>query len=378
MSRTSSTHSQRGRGGNAPLQTAHTTIEQDMTSLARSIDASPEEVLNLPGTLLTQIMEVNGLNPRQQARLLIHRDRHRTVHQVPEKHRDDNVQSLAAHFQMQREERLFPWKSKEERSLGHIRHMNEQATKENAFNDLRVIFEQRAKAKLLSEAEVIILTYLLFPPKEGNPYYSLAALLLLIPPDDRVAVHNWTMAAHMPLSEKNAYGETIATLSDSHTPLFPTSSSACGALNTQLFAEIQAGPAIHGAGPSSSLFASRHITGQQLRGAGMIPVGQLNDGTWAADVSTLENANRTLKRQIVGLERKVARLQAEPETRTRDDYQKGRSNASSYRGARGRGGRLRGGGGTFEESTFDNKAENPTVLQQGAKQPQPFRSVSQH
>jgi hypothetical protein len=225
---------------------------------------------------------------------------------------------IAAVHEKAEERKLYPWKVEEERALRlHQRFGTEFAAATSSgtdpFDALKTAFIANAKAGLLGPEHTLILSYLLFSESTQYGAFLLANLLLHVPSEARLSTHNWGLAQEMEPTYRHSMGTRIATLDR---PLFPPNAPGSDALNAKLLTALPVGGARPDQGELSIL--------PQLTGAGYLAVGQLNDGSWAADSTPLE---AELRRQIDGMERKLTSLGYPPRRRPQQQQQTSRQPA---------------------------------------------------
>ena len=259
----------------------------------------------------------------------------------------DPAQSLAKHFASAEARSRDVWRATSEKIAADIDAIRRQTVEEQ-----RDTFLDLAKNGLLSAEDALLGTYLFWGTADDQ--HVLRGLLLQHRGLTRLRAHNFFVAQHREEAFLAAHGEQLMGM---QYPLFPAV-KGFAALNARVLHE-----ASQGTGGDE---AQRHHRMAKIfatsdgAGGGYAPIGQLSDGAWYTDVTTLEKANGDLRRQIKGLELKVQRLQ---------EGSKPGDSVSQYRGGRGgrgyRGGRgARGGdqGGASSSPTVEPTAgtENGT------------------
>lgn len=209
--------------------------------------------------------------------------------------------------------RIYPWKETERRSmLQGDRFHNSYTTAVDAHTDpfdaLRTMFEANATAGLVSAESCLVLNYLLYGSDEKYSRYYLASLLLLCPPAQRLATHNWQLAQQLDTGLKHAIGEAIQKLK---TPLWPPGAKGAETLNAKLLrgVEVQGGSS-----EEASLYANETLIPQDPEAAGVLPVQQQNNGTYAVDTTALE---QSFGSEITALRNDIAHLRNYRRTRIR-------------------------------------------------------------
>ena len=332
---------------------AAATAKSPLDRLLFDLGVPVEELHTLTDALVARAARQLGLSVRDcaQVELLVHGQRQRarqgvtSVSAIPA---TGEAMSLAQHFGQEKQARMYPWKVSEERAQTQIAHMQASIALPSALETLQGVFEQKCKAHLLSATEVSVLGYVLYPQSCGSAL-ALAYIMLMIPPEQRMELHNWGMAASLDNAERLAYGHAIEQLTATATPLFPTAAKSLAYLNTQLLGG-GGGPKGGGSGGGSSLFRGTNpgfaAVGRQpvgagilpVVGAGVIPVLQGSDGAYGVDVTPIEVAyntlvgnqaaltadNERLRKQIVGCERKIVSLGGTTERQGRGSGDRGR------------------------------------------------------
>ena len=305
---------------------------ENVILLAGHLAVKSVDLSVMPDMILAQAMDELKFTLRQKAGLYTYVAQERNVH------KDD----LHSYLKERDNRSAFPWKLQEARAMLQVARMHESFAAKNAFQDLTEEFESQAKSGLLTPVEVLLGQYALYCKDVNFGRFAMMSLILRVPASSRIEVHNWQLAQDLPVATKEAYGTNISKLTF---PLFPPTSNTLTAFNTKLLNEgIEGGAPGTTGTPGSILSKLFALSGTGLFGGttsvvggGMAPVGQLQDGSYAADTSNLEKdvhkQNAELKRQIKGMERKLAAFGAPPR-QPQQQYQRGRG---GYRGG------LRGG-----------------------------------
>ena len=219
----------------------------------------------------------------------------------------------AAHKSKKEEKFLFPYKGAEERALLRVAKIAaDYATARSSgdtFAALRRSFEAQAKSALFSPQEVMLAQYLLYGDDPTYSCFFLASLLVHVPNQQRIAVHNWSLAQSMDEPTRNTYGEAIARLA---LPLFPPSATGAEALNTKLLSE-ELGVAGGGGRADSSLFSKGKplFTGGRPAGGGVLPViGSSGTEVGIVDVAPIETAYAAQQHTIDMLRHEVQTLKS--------------------------------------------------------------------
>jgi hypothetical protein len=234
---------------------------------------------------------------------------------------------------IKRDRAVEPWKIDEKKA----RHM------------LRVQHGQLAKSEKIPPTESLILTYLLEGETcSAEAVYFCAYLLLMIPAQQRLSVHNWNVAQTMPKTEKESYGDAISRLSF---PLFPTVTGHPGddvfkGLNFDLLRAVEkeiagAGTNCEGKMPAGhSMFDRASFFGEDVAGAGYytIPVQQSPNGS-IVDVSVIHDAVFEIRQELQNLRN------TRQNSAGRNQVGQGPRGNGNGRGGNGRGGNGRGGHG---------------------------------
>ena len=210
----------------------------------------------------------------------------------------DSGAKLEKYFSSRDEREAFPWKRDEKRALLQVERMQEAVADRSASADIEKEFVRAAKNSLLSPAEVLTGQYLIFGDATDGPL-SLLHLLLRVPANQRIAVHNWSLAQMMPKATKEAYGNEIAKLT---VPLFPPKSDELAALNIKLLSSVCDSMVATGGGntkhaqqalfriDANDIFNSEYGPSAAVapRGAGILPVQLTPDGHAYVETSPLE------------------------------------------------------------------------------------------
>jgi hypothetical protein len=288
----------------------------------------------------------------------------------------DGTTALAKSVDAQRMATMFPWVPAEEKAIRQLRRFaDDWATngEAKAMATLKQEYIARAKAGMLTPTEALIGQYTLFCSSDDTKYgsFMLMSLMLRVPVDDRVSIHNWAIAQEMPNATKEAYGAAIAQLSF---PLFPVDEQLT-ATNTKLLTGISPS-----GGSVNTVFAT------QPTGAGGLPLLQATDGTYGVDTTPIEqpfgSEIQNLRREVANLRSRlnaanqqanVANQQANTTAsfaQNRGGYRGGRSRGNGYSGQRGS--HLRGGDTAPDtlDDLFGTPAKQPsTPVQPPAWQP---------
>ena len=209
----------------------------------------------------------------------------------------DGTTALAEAVERQRLGRIFPWLAAEEAALRQMERFRRDWTDDpkQAKEALRSEFASKAKNNTLGALESLVGQYCLYCTDAEFGGYLLMSLLLRIPTQSRITVHNWMVANDMPRATKEAYGVAIANLS---TPLFPPC-AGLEAANTKLLDAALVMPA-HGGDTDTS-----------PRGGGHLALTQV-DGNWVADSTPVEHALNALQQQINSLAAQRRGVKSQP------------------------------------------------------------------
>ena len=246
----------------------------------------------------------------------------------------DGTSALANAVELQRLQRIWPWKTDEERALRQLTRFQEDyaAGDVDAMKALRAEFISRAKSGLLGNLETLVGQYCLFSSDSKYGAYLLMCLLLRLPPDSRINTHNWAIAQELPRATREAYGSRIAALT---LPMFPHD-PALEAVNTKI------------------LQGSSKTAGQNLDlvdGAGWLPVLQHQEsGAYGVETLPLDTAIKAEFDNLRGQIQRLQQQQGQP-----NQFQNGDNN-----GRRGRGNR-------------HQQPQQPQYQQQPQQQQQPYQ-----
>lgn len=282
---------------------------------AKDYTGGPE---NLPADFLATVIATGrGSNAEKAAQhLALHKLKTFRAQQAPQ-------QDLAGYFRERDQRELFPWKTAE--SAAKVQHDSfVRAFREpNPMENLKRIFLAQAKGGLIAPTENVVLQ-LLFGESD-YARFTLASLLLTVPVPNRLAVHNWNVAASMAPARRESWGNQIASCP---WPLFPDTPELM-TLNSKLLSETAAlmrnGSVQGGAAePRTGVYA--HREGDEFFGAGFCPlVGPDGVQTHALNTTELEGAIANMVRNRGG------------------HHQANNNNANANQGYRGRGRGGRGG-----------------------------------
>ncbi len=192
---------------------------------------------------------------------------------------------LAAHHKHERLLAAQPWRRRLEEC---------EALRTSFFaiprEDLCQAAADRCKNSMLTEEEVIQLTYTLYCGPTGQTFYN--AILLNMPWTERVEHHNWYVADRLGNSFIDQHGRKIETLK---WPLFPPD-QAYSSLNLRLLTEP-----IMGAGPQRRPAVYKEPTG----GAYTVPVVTDARGAPYVELTPVEDAFTMQQRRVAALERQM-------------------------------------------------------------------------
>ncbi len=271
-----------------------TVVPHTAAACARKLQVSPAELVAIDRADLKEVMIDLNLTLPERAQ----------VYTYMQKVRDERPTAGDGALRKEKTE-AYPWLHSESRALQQLQQfevnfakaMAEHAT--DPFVDLRRRFEAAADAGLISPDISMVLAYVLYAPAPHGTYL-LASLLLDIPQDQRLTVHNWGQASLMPEAMKMTHGSVIASLK---MPLWPPNATDGEHLNAKLLAAASSGSSsIKGSG----LFAPGGVIppgvargdGVGPAGAGTIPIVQLESGGWAADTGVVERAFASLRKDF--------------------------------------------------------------------------------
>ena len=270
---------------------------------------------------------------------------------------EDLTTKVASLFSVTEEERKYPWRA----TLRLVREAFDTMAGVDAERS-KALFADMAKQGSLTPDVAATLQMLLFwSPDEQLAY---ASSLLHYNAAQCLQVFNHIASSRQPKGLASTAeqfvrerGSAIVTL---NTPLWPREH----AFATCQLQQLQGSASVSGGGVTARRsFAAASAQGCGFGaavGGGYAPVGQLQDGSWAADTSAAEAAaakeTASLRRQVVALERKLGRGQQVPERaahyqgaqQQQQQYQQQQQHYA-HRG-RGRGGaRGTSGGGHAEQ-----------------------------
>jgi hypothetical protein len=230
---------------------------------------------------------------------------------------NDGNKELAAAVQLSHLSKTFPWLLVEDKAKRQLQRFVEDWRRENAFARLREEFGARARAGTLGPYETFAGQYLLYADDADYGLYLFMAMLLRVPPADRLPLHNWAVAQELPVAVKETYGEVLGNL---QVPLFPAN-AGLEAYNTK------------------TLEAARERQDQATRphadilGAGALPV--VNN---TVDVTAIEQFAAQVQQQLSHLQRTqqaLLRRVAPTSDRQRDPPQHGRQQSQQLSNADG-------------------------------------------
>jgi len=339
---------------------------QGTAGLATHLGIDEEDLPSLPNEVVLRAMQEDlNWSIAQQAQVLV---------ALKKAHgRATGVDKLASVLEEQRQEKIHPWKADQEEAAAQHRAFAEAYKDPGCWDELRKEFEAQAKAGMLSTLECLVGQYALYSDTRFGPF-TLMAMILRLPAAQRVKIHNWGIANAMNEGRILAVGKAVSELT---VPLFPEV-GGLSTLNTKLLSK---GTAAGGDEPAEHVRLFRNSRSGDIfsspsgvHGGGYAPIGQLSDGAWYTDTSALEKQNAELRRQIAGLEKKVARVSegrpdnrhAQPDGR---QPQQGRGFSGRNQG-RGRSGARGGSDQTSEDTEPSGGAPPHKPSQNGAvKQP---------
>lgn len=227
-----------------------------------------------------------------------------------------------------------PWRGVRARrraAAQHVQKLFAEAAKEK--EGMVDLFVGLAKDGLLSAPEVLVLTHLLLG-SEGDKFF-LAHSLLCAEFAEAVRLHNWFVAEAIGNDFLERYGSLIEAL---EWPLFPADRRFM-ALNTRLLSIARS---TQGGGSQMAQMFRR-----DTEAGGTVPLVQLQDGSYAADVSAIETFANKVNNELSELRRLIKR----PNTGRANQGTHGSNNAfssnngynSTNNSGRGRGRQPRGG-----------------------------------
>jgi hypothetical protein len=286
--------------------------EDDVAAFATALKIAEEDLYKLPTTFLERQMIEHMVPPPAQAHILRQAGLQTTEGQ------------LHAYLTQRDERQICPWMAEEKRALLHLQRMEEAVRTPSAGQDLQDDFVRSARAGILTPTEVLVGQYLIFGDGVLGPR-QLMHMLLRIPADHRVKVHNWMLAQAMPRAMKDSYGEVIARL---ELPLFPPLAPDLQALNTKL---LTANKALEGGSISGKkgahLFSVPH-NDVELLGGGSLPLFT-KDGATHLETGPLEDALGALSNQLQQQQQTIMQLQQQIRQTGQDTRN---PNRSGYRG----------------------------------------------
>ena len=199
--------------------------------------------------------------------------------------------SILTIAERQRLAAIFPWKDAEERAQRQLARFSDEYARlgpDGAVEQVRKEFILKARAGSLTSLDALVGNYTLFASDPRYASYLLACLLVRVPRDARVALHNWAIASEFPTGMKESYGANIANIT---CPLFPPVDEM-GALNSK----ILEGQQVCSGGADT------------IDGAGWLQVQAVGD-SWGVETSFFEH-------KLAALEEQVAALRAQRDRRT--------------------------------------------------------------
>jgi hypothetical protein len=99
--------------------------------------------------------------------------------------------NLADYYREKDERQTFPLKNSENRAHIQLQHFTAAFAEPDPFEHLKKNFVAQAKAGQLTPLENVVLQYLVFGKNPDFARFTLANLLLTVPPGSRLSVHNW-------------------------------------------------------------------------------------------------------------------------------------------------------------------------------------------
>ncbi|PHR94984.1 MAG: hypothetical protein COA68_17755 [Oceanobacter sp.] len=259
----------------------------------------------------------------------------------------DATTLLAEEVKRSHDLNTFPWLASEEAAIRQLTSMSQDWAEgpTAAFDRLREEFIARVKNNAISSFEVLIGQYALFTKDKEYALYLLMNLLLRVPPNGRLSVHNWMVASELPRAFVEAHGTAISAL---QVPLFPAS-SAMAASNQKLLEGASGG----GTGEVGVGLASNALF-PGCFGAGTLPIRQGEDGSFSLVTDDLEGALQHLSNQLQHLQSIAASRRPNQASRgyggrpTTNHHDNGYNNYNRSQNTYSRGyGGQRGGGGRF-------------------------------
>ena len=213
---------------------------------------------------------------------------------APEKKASQSVEgSLLTLAEKQRLAAIFPWKDAEERAQRQLARFSEEYAKlgpDAAIEQVKKEFTLKARAGSLTALDALVGNYTLFASDPKYAGYLLACLLVRVPRDARVQLHNWAIASEFPTGMRESYGASIASLT---CPLFPPADEL-SALNSRI---LEGQQVCAGGGSDGG-----------IDGAGWLQVQQVAENAWGVETSFFEQ-------KLAALEEQVRLLRAQRERR---------------------------------------------------------------
>jgi hypothetical protein len=150
---------------------------------------------------------------------------------APERVPANAARSLEDHFAAEAERKIYAWRAEYELAQKFLGRFQEDFSRADAWADLQRRFVARAKAGSLTPIEVLAGQYVFFAQDRQQGVFMLMDLILSVPVEQRIKVHNWHLADLLPQGERESFGSTIAKLS---LPLFPPRCHDFAELNARL------------------------------------------------------------------------------------------------------------------------------------------------
>lgn len=242
------------------------------------------------------------------------------------------------------ESRRKPWLSEERTLLETLQGIETDAKDPKHKERLQKAFENKARSGSLSPFEVAVCSYLLYYDDVEQGCLTLAGMLLHVPLQNRLKMHNWGLARSMNPSKKDAYGSIIRDLQQ---PLFP---NALDELNEKLFA--LSGQLSGGAGPghteSGRGLGDLYALGKPSFQGGETYEAIVNEGGEQVLALKLSGTDEKLVRIQKGVDKLISLVNGQP------SYGRGTGNYQP----RGRGGNQRYRAGEAEVEAFEDHAKN--------------------
>ncbi len=242
----------------------------------------------------------------------------------------ENTDSLGPYLHRQEQRARDPWRVNLERALS-LASSAEATTAEERESS----FVDAARAGLVAPHDALAATYVLFGGESARKFF---ASIVLLPPVDRIKMHNFFIAHQCGTDFMSTFGEALTTLAF---PLFPHL-QALRSLNIKLLSEhVRATKATAGGGAPKPWFPSVFRTPEHTGGY-LAPLISNEHGSFA-DLRGPELAVMQLQAKVQQLNARIDVLTAQ---RTpQGDQQRGRG------GVRGRGrGRFAQGGDAPSDS----------------------------